>query len=265
MADIAPGTGKVILDGTSYSGADIKAVVHVYRDATEAISEAREQIEALTRQLEATTDSNAKADILQQIQNVQGQIKDFEKETQVLTTKVLAEAQTITVSTYREKYPVRALSTVYPKGITRGPRTVAGSIVFTVFDKNVLYEILAADPTEFDSDKIFSSILIDQLPPLDITISFANEMGQESTMVVYGIDFVSEGQTMSIHDLFIENQVQFIARDVDPMRRTGDSRRKVLTPGTKLASDLLREPAAREYALSNDPFERFRNRNTPFK
>jgi len=259
-------SGQVIFDGTSYSGADIKVVVHVYGDRAKEL-----KIKELESRIESLNADNATETPEQIVINNQ-KIQALASEAQFIrdngaqfVTKVLAEAQTLSVSTYREKYPVRAIGSVYPRGVTRGPRSIAGSIVFTVFDKNVLYEILQVDPSEFDSDKLLTSVIIDQLPPLDISIVFANELGQLSRMTIYGVDFISEGQTMSIHDLFIENQVQYIARDIDPMTKEGDLRKKVLTPGTRLASDLLRESSSQDYITENDPFRRFLIRNNPFE
>lgn len=270
-------SSQVVVDGTSYSGADIKAVIHVY--GKEAIDSRIEQLEQrvnilLAQNAQFTTVNGVSVPVLTEAQRATNSviIAALHEEIEFLrsgkapfVTKTLAEIQTLSVSTYREKYPVRSLTSTYPKGFTRGPRTIAGSMVFTVFDKNVLYEILEADPTEFDADKVFTTAIIDQLPPFDITISFANEMGQLSRMSIYGVEFVSEGQTMSIHDLFIENQCQYVARDIDPMTRDGDLRRRVFTPGTKLASDLLKEENAQQYKSSTDPFQSFLHRNNPFK
>lgn len=132
-----------------------------------------------------------------------------------VVAKPLAEIQTISISTYREKTPVRAIGSVGVKGYTRGPRTVAGSIIFTVFDRNVLFELM--DVSRFDADDQFQAAIKDQLPPLDLTIQFANEYGALSRMGLYGVEFVSEGQTISIEDILLEDVVQFVARDVDPM------------------------------------------------
>ncbi len=132
-----------------------------------------------------------------------------------VVAKPLAEIQTISISTYREKTPVRAIGSVGVKGYTRGPRTVAGSIIFTVFDRNVLFELM--DISRFDADDQFQAAIKDQLPPLDLTIQFANEYGALSRMGLYGVEFVSEGQTISIEDILLEDVVQFVARDVDPM------------------------------------------------
>lgn len=132
-----------------------------------------------------------------------------------VTTKVLAELQTISISTYREKSAVRACGTVGVKGYTRGPRTVAGTMIFTVFDRNALFELL--ETSSYDADDQFQSAIKDQLPPIDMTIAFANEYGALSRMTLYGVEFISEGQTMSIEDIILEDVCQFVARDVDPM------------------------------------------------
>lgn len=137
------------------------------------------------------------------------------REAEMISTKVLAELQTISISTFREKAAVRACGQVGVKGYTRGPRTIAGTMVFTVFDRNVLFELL--ETTSFDSDDQFQAAIKDQLPPLDLTIMFANEYGALSRLSLYGVEFVSEGQSMSIEDIILEDVCQFVARDVDPM------------------------------------------------
>jgi hypothetical protein len=134
---------------------------------------------------------------------------------ELVSTKTLAELQTISISTFREKKAVRALGFTGAKGFTRAQRTIAGSMIFTVFDRNVLFELL--ETTSFDSDDKFTAAIKDQLPPLDMTIMFANEYGALSRMGLYGVEFVSEGQTMSIEDIILEDVCQFVARDVDPM------------------------------------------------
>lgn len=259
-----PTVGSVIIDGTAYSGADIKVIIHLYDQDSSALSQQIQDFQA-TLTNPGVTDKE-KSDLSSAITEMQNKLKTKNQ------TKVLAEAQTLSVSTYREKYPVRSLSTVYPKGFTRGPRTIAGSIVFSVFDKNVLYEILQADTNDYDANRSISSALIDQLPPFDITVNFANELGQTSTMVIYGCEFVSEGQTMSIHDLFIENTAQYVALDIDPMTATGtalkDENMRItgqeMFGGSIAGSDLADTPAAKSYDQENDPFKKFNVRNDPF-
>ncbi len=162
---------------TSYSGCDIRAIVSFY-------------------------DSNA----------------DHDKRVKF---KVLGDLQTMTYSTHREKFPVRTLGRTSAKGYTRGPRTIGGTLIFTVFDKEVLSELLGqnyqADSAKADNYGFLKAVLVDQIPPFDITISFVNEYGSVSKMVIYGVELVNEGQTMSIDDLITENVCSFVARHVDPM------------------------------------------------
>lgn len=197
-------------------------------------------------------------------------------------TKVLAELQTISISTFREKSAVRALGTTQVKGYTRGPRTVAGSMIFTVFDRNVLFGLLDADASDYDADQQFSAAILDQLPPMDITITFANEYGSLSRMTLFGVEFVSEGHTMSIEDLLLEDVVQYVARDVDPMtpvededgrqyseilRKYNQSLGFLKKPYNKnlTATDLLGSSYGAEAKQENNAAEqRFRNRFNPF-
>lgn len=148
-------------------------------------------------------------------------------------TKTLAELQTISISTDRDKRPVRSLGSVQVKGFTRGPRTIAGTMIFTVFDRNVLWELLDADPSDLDADDKFRAALMDQLPPIDITIQFANEYGSISRMTIYGVEFLSEGRTLSIENLLLEDVVQYVARDIDVMTPVVDRE------GNQLATQML--------------------------
>ncbi len=130
--------------------------------------------------------------------------------------KKFAELQTISYSVHREKFPVRTLGRVNPKGFTRGSRTIAGSLIFTIFDRNALWDILTTNRND-PPDTPGHSPLIDQIPPIDITITFQNEMGYMAAMRIYGIEIVDEGQTMSIDDIITENVMSYIARDITVM------------------------------------------------
>lgn len=129
---------------------------------------------------------------------------------------VLGELQTISYSVYRPTSPVFALGQRNAKGVVRGARTIAGSLIFTVFDRHVLrsaindYNSRVKDPC-----KAYKS---DELPGFDVTISFMNEYSQSSKMTIYGVHLISEGQTMSIEDMITENVMEFMAMDIDIMK-----------------------------------------------
>lgn len=130
---------------------------------------------------------------------------------------VQGNLQTITYSIFREKGPVRVLGRPYCKGYTAGGRTIAGSMVFTVFDKNPLYDVIKELNWVRNPSDRYSSPVGDQLPPLDMILIFHNEYGHSSIIRLYGVEFTQEGQVHSINDLFTENTMQYVARDIDLM------------------------------------------------
>lgn len=219
-----PASGTVSSAGNSssfynaFSGVDIKAIIHIPPDFVQEnliIGDKKQYLSSTTKSEEDPAQLYSKP-------------------------LVLADIQTLSYSIYREKYPVRTIGMAYPKGFTRGPRTIAGSLIFTMFDRQVLLDVINRIRPDTAND--LSTPLIDQLPRFDITITFANEYGAASTMVIYGVELVSEGVTMSIEDLFTENTVSYIAQDMTPMRPDYYTMKRLgadLQP--KTASDLIEQ------------------------
>lgn len=139
-------------------------------------------------------------------------------------TLVLGTLQTLSVQSFRDKNPVRSLGTSYVKGFVRGARTIAGSMIFTVFNEHALAQLIramAGSDTWKEMDADLSSLIADQLPPIDITITFRNEYGSVSSMSIYGVEFTTDGMTLSIEDIITEEVLQFVARDIDVMQSRG--------------------------------------------
>lgn len=199
---------------------------------------------------EATYDVYSGADIKAIIHIPPGYIKnddpDSAEDVSVDYSKplVLGDVQTLSYSIYREKYPVRAIGMGYPKGFTRGPRTISGTIIFTMFNKQVLYDVFSR--IKADTSQDVSTPLIDQLPRFDITITFANEYGAVSNLVIYGVELFSEGITMSIDDYFTENVVQYLATDIRPMLPDEDSSKRLEISQRLSASDIMMQEMSDE-------------------
>lgn len=135
----------------------------------------------------------------------------------------LGNVETFSYSIFREKTPVRVLGRSSPKGYTGGPRTIAGSLVFIVFDRHPLTDIVKEmeyNPRRSDSRS--TNPVADQIAPVDIFLVFRNEYGHESLIKIYGVEFIQEGQTHSINDLYSENVTQYVARDIDIMINSND-------------------------------------------
>ena len=60
---------------------------------------------------------------------------------QDMISYVFGSVQTFSYSIHQEKSPIRTLGDVNAITYVSGPRTIAGSIVFAVLDKHVIYEI----------------------------------------------------------------------------------------------------------------------------
>jgi hypothetical protein len=126
----------------------------------------------------------------------------------------LGELQTISYSIHRENSPVRTLGHVNPRGFVKGSRTIAGSLIFTVFNEYAFYRI-----KEFKKALLERNYapLADMLPPFDIVLTFFNEYGLAAKMKIFGVTIVDEGQTMSVDDLITEQTYTYMARGLQPL------------------------------------------------
>lgn len=238
-------------DNSTYSGADIKLIVH-FPSGVEIDETTRERIEDLELQIadaERTLaaysptgssipgqpprgapdlsglspgDRQRVEAAFRTLETNRGTLETLRGESRQsrVITKVLAEIQTISLSIFRVKLPVRALGHTYVKGYSRGTVSIAGSMIFTMFNKNVWTEVLetfnsSVDHSYRDEDPYnFTTVIPHQLPPMDITVSFANEYGNVSYLAIYGVEILNEGLTLSVNDLFPENTYTYTARDV---------------------------------------------------
>jgi hypothetical protein len=133
---------------------------------------------------------------------------------------VLGDLQTLSYSIHRENKPVRLLGQVSPAGFLKGPRTIAGSLIFVNFEAYTFYRLeqfkkLAYSSMTKNNSPLYG--LADMLPPFDILITAQNEYGSFSRMRLLGVSVVDEGGTISIEDLVTESQYTFMARGIEPM------------------------------------------------
>ena len=128
----------------------------------------------------------------------------------------LGSVQTISISVFREKEPIRVLGKSYAKGYTGGPRTIAGSITFIVFNRDPFWDILShlTETPNTYTDR-YSTPVADQIPPINLILWCSNEYGRKSILTLYGIEFNQEGQVHSINDVYSEKTVNYLARDYD--------------------------------------------------
>ena len=119
-------------------------------------------------------------------------------------------------------------------------RGIAGSLVFTNFDRDALFDIMGKNygvsmkyyrktfdlPAGGRSVELESSLLDqglssattanypDQIPPFNINITAANEYGQSMMMGLFGVELLNQGQGLSVDDMVSETQFTFVCRGV---------------------------------------------------
>lgn len=156
--------------------------------------------------------------------------------------KVIGELQGVSYSVTREKAPIYTMGSADPRSFSRGKRGIAGTLVFTVFDRSALMESFKnmADRSGWffahDSDvqkheieqekgaQVWQDVNTDnswqpawypdQIPPFDIVLTAANEYGQIAQMSIRGVEILNEGSGMSIDDIVTEQSMTFVAREV---------------------------------------------------
>lgn len=180
---------------------------------------------------------------------------------------VVATLSGITWSVNREKAPIYTMGSANPRCFTRGKRGIAGSLIFTTFDRPALYDALLhhVDDESFryftrssnvmpgmstdsqspngqhrgivppystggdgqtiensQSADVVSSMpyYSDQIPPFDVTITYANEYGNAAVRSIYGVEILNEGSGASMDDVMIEETMTFVARELGPMNAT---------------------------------------------
>lgn len=158
----------------------------------------------------------------------------------------------ITFSVTREKAPIYTMGSPNPRSFSRGKRGIAGSLIFTVFDRPALYTMLDKNYESQDSKQMFFTrahntlpgdtqsvgrgipgikdgngwskdvvkkvpYYADQIPPFDITVTFVNEYGQAAVRSIYGVELLNEGSGASMDDIVIEETMTYVARELGPM------------------------------------------------
>lgn len=153
----------------------------------------------------------------------------------------------ITWSVTREKAPIFTMGSPNPRSFSRGKRGIAGSMMFTTFDRPAMYAViqknvanesfriwtrqwnllpnvnsgLAANISDVNSNMSGMTTALpyyaDQILPFDVTITFANEYGQAAVRAIYGVELINEGSGASMDDITIEESMTYVARELGPM------------------------------------------------
>ena len=128
---------------------------------------------------------------------------------------VFGELSTVSYSFFREKVPVRSIGFTRARGYTKGPRTVAGTLVFTMLNKASINQFAE----ELYGETKHLSIMPDELPPFSIDINFISEYGNKTRISLIGVEIAEGNQVVSSQNLRTNEQYSFVAQDlvqIDP-------------------------------------------------
>lgn len=165
---------------------------------------------------------------------------DYGVEAKAPVFRVFGEIQTISISGTRSVHPVRCLGESAARAYTRGARTFAGSLIFTMFSKDPLEEVvrLSSEQEVYGREPFF----VDQIPEFDIVLVALNEFGTLSKAIIGGITLTNYGTTLSIHDIYTEISYTYVARFYIPMTtdlKALDRTRNLIDNGIGLAASGL--------------------------
>jgi hypothetical protein len=173
----------------------------------------------------------------------------------VFGDSAILEIQGISFTVSREKAPIYTMGHANPRAFCRGKRGIAGTVIFTVFDRQALLEqqksrkfwadqeeltgrsqALSAGQTSVQraggasmqdplslTDKERGGLVSpsvpwyeDQILPFNIILVALNEYGHQMKMEIRGCEILNQGQGISVDDLMIDQQMTFVATDIYP-------------------------------------------------
>jgi hypothetical protein len=188
----------------------------------------------------------------------------------VMHDMIIGNANGISFSITREKAPLYALGSVDPISISRGKRGIAGSLIMYNTDRSALYDYMAraryashktdlpasggrnrmsattAQQYSVSGRATGMSLQVpnysDQIPPFDITLTAQNEYGHASSMSIFGVEILNEGEGHSVDDITSETQMTWICRGLTlwtPALPGVDGEPDTTFQATPIAGDVL--------------------------
>ena len=138
---------------------------------------------------------------------------------QQLPIKMVADLQTLSISSTTSIAPVRRVGEAKPANYGKGARTFAGTMVFTLIGQDPFMELYSIDAlnSSVGNDGKWH---IDQMPPFDAIIVGVNEMGGAGVQIIHGIVLSHWGTTYSIDDMYSESSYTYVADHVTPFITT---------------------------------------------
>lgn len=142
----------------------------------------------------------------------------------------LGNLSALSVSSFRDKTEVRIVGETSPVGMCGGPRTVAGTLVFSSINKWVFHDIYKAikdsigqengilnrDATTIttESYSLPDRIYADELPPFDIYVIGGSETGVFGYFKILGVSILGQSSAYDVNTLKVDTSYTYKAINV---------------------------------------------------
>lgn len=128
-------------------------------------------------------------------------------------TYELPGVQLVSISTHRDVYPVVASGRRGIKGFTKGHRTVAGTLGFTVLGESPWAECMRAYARWRGVRENLLYSHPDELPPFDILLTFFTEAGDTGFIQLRSVQILDSAQNVNINDIQLSQTFSFMAAE----------------------------------------------------
>jgi hypothetical protein len=126
------------------------------------------------------------------------------------------DLQTITISSAASAGPVRRLGEREVVEYKIGARTVAGSMIFAVLNRDVFADFMRKSLINMTDGSIQSPNYVDAIPEFNVLIQGGNEFGSSASALIIGVKLTNFGTTFSIDDMYTESTYSYVARHFVP-------------------------------------------------
>jgi hypothetical protein len=165
---------------------------------------------------------------------------------------VLGELQTITISSARSFGPVRRLGEIEPVCYKGGARTIAGTMVFAVMNKDVFAQMYQGLADGMSDNITRGPDFVDNMPPFHILIRGYNEYGASASALLIDVKITNFGTTFSVDDMFTESTYNYVAKHYIPF--VNDWKQEIQTYKSRIRDPALPITEFPEEVFLNDSF-----------
>jgi hypothetical protein len=131
--------------------------------------------------------------------------------------ETFGDLSTLTISSARSFGPIRRLGELKPVDYKGGSRTIAGSMIFAMLNRDVWSDFMnGLIPGSEGVGTWRGPTFVDEIPAFNILIRGANEYGSVATGLLVGVRLTNFGTTFSVDDLYTEATYSYVATEYYP-------------------------------------------------